>query len=384
MYSDLAPYYYRWYHQRPVLITPQRRDELRRVHAILLKCCHHLCAEWRRFLPLGERERAILQEQERHPLRLGTWRPDYIVSTDGALHLCEITSRFFAHGIFMSRFGRDWAQRFLEGFPAAVCDDSYPLLMSKMLSLAGGRPRMYVFKSSDKTSEIRLYRRFYEAHDIDFFLLEAEEAERRRGEWDLPECTLVSALNQRDIMSYSDGTLRAMMERGMLSDMRNIFLVHDKRFMQLWFDDAFTRECLTDEETAFLRSHAIPTFALEDRLQDALAHKDAWIIKPCRLGKSEGVHAGVMTSKAEWRRILRHPEGYVIQPFLAQRTYPTVWEGTPYDDYICGMMLCVDDEYFDSGFFRCSSLPVTNVGDDRKAAMIHSGSVELIPYCDVL
>ena len=48
------------------------------------------------------------------------------------------------------------------------------------------------------------------------------------------------------------------------------------------------------------------------------------------------------------------------------------------------MMLCVDDEYFDSGLFRFSSLPVTNIGDDRKAAPIHSASPDLIPYCDVL
>ncbi|MBR4809349.1 MAG: hypothetical protein IK031_03610 [Bacteroidales bacterium] len=384
MFSDLASYYYRWYHPRPVLITPQRRDELRRLHAILVKCCRHFAGDWSRWLPLGVRETAILQEQARHPLRLGTWRPDYLAATDGSLRLCEITSRFFGHGIFLSWFARAWAQDFLKGFPGAECSDRYPELMDKMLALAAGRPRMYVFKSSDRTSEIRLYRRFYEAHDIDFFLLEAEEVERRREEWDLPECTLISALNQKDIMAMGDDTLQAMMDRGIISDMRNVFLVHDKRFMQLWFDDAFTRECLTAEETAFLREHAIPTYALEDRLEDALAHKDDYIIKPCRLGKSEGVHAGVLTSKAEWRRLLRKPQGYIIQPFIPQRSFPTEWEGTPYRDYLCGMMLCVDDEYYDSGLFRFSSLPVTNVGDDRKAAMIHSASPELIPYCDVL
>ena len=384
MYSDLASYYYRWYHPRPVLITQQRCDELRRLHAILLKCCHHFVAGWERWLPLGGRETAILHEQERYPLRLGTWRSDYLAATDGSLRLCEITSRFFGHGVFLSWFAHDWAQDFLKAHPGAQWQDRYPALLDKMLELTAGRPRMCVLKSSDRTSEIRLYRRFYEAHGIDFSIFEAEQVERRRPEWDLPECTLISALNQRDIMAMEDGTLQAMMERGMISDMRNIFLVHDKRFMQLWFDDAFTGECLTAEETAFLRSHAIPTFALEDHLQEALDHKDDYIIKPCRLGKSEGVYAGPLTPKAKWRRILRKPQGYIIQPFIPQRTFPTVWEGEPYEDYLCGMMLCVDDEYFDSGLFRFSSLPVTNIGDDRKAAPIHSASPELIPYCDVL
>ena len=384
MFSDLASYYYHWYHPRPVLITPQRRDELRRLHAILVRCCHHFIGGWQRWLPLGERESAILAEQARYPLRLGTWRPDYLAATDGTLRLCEITSRFFGHGVFLSWFAHHWAQGFLEDFPDAVCDDRYPLLLDKMLSLTGGRPLMYVFKSSDRTSEIKLYKRFYEAHGVSVTVLEADEVCRRRPEWDRPDCTLISALNQKDIMAMDDGTLRAMLERGIISDMRNVFLVHDKRFMQLWFDDAFTGECLTADDTAFLRSHAIPTYPLADKLGEALAHKDDWIIKPCRLGKSEGVYAGVLTSEEEWRRVLREPQDYIIQPFIAQRTFPTVWEGTPFDDYLCGMMLCVDDEYFDSGLFRFSSLPVTNVGDDRKAAMIHSSSPGLIPYCDLL
>jgi hypothetical protein len=48
------------------------------------------------------------------------------------------------------------------------------------------------------------------------------------------------------------------------------------------------------------------------------------------------------------------------------------------------MMLCVDDRYFDSGMFRCSSLPVTNVGDNRKACSLHTDDPELLRYCDLL
>ena len=384
MYSDLATYYHRWYHSRPVLITPERRDELRRLHSVLLKCARHIPEVWGNYLPLGERERDILAEQSRYPLRLGTWRPDFLLQADGSLKICEITSRFFAHGIFMSWFSSDWTRRFMSSFPGESWDDSFPEMMSAMLALAGGRPRMSVFKSSDRTSEIRLYKRFYEAHGIDVQVLEAEEVKARRPEWDSPDCFLVSALNQRDIMSFDDGTLRAMMERGMVSDMRNVFLIHDKRFQKLWFDDSFTSGCLDAAETAFLRAHAIPTYDASEKVSEALADKDAFILKPCRLGKSEGVHAGPMTDPALWKELLRNPEGYIIQPFIPQAVFPTVWEGTPFNDYVCGMMLCVDDRYFDSGYFRCSSLPVTNVGDNRKAAAVFSSSEAIKPYCDVL
>ena len=74
----------------------------------------------------------------------------------------------------------------------------------------------------------------------------------------------------------------------------------------------------------------------------------------------------------------------MTQPFIKQKTFPTVWEGTPFDDYLCGMMLCVDDRFFDSGYFRCSSLPVTNIGDDRKACVIHTDDPFIISHCDLL
>ncbi len=394
MFDDLAPYYLRWYHDRPVGITSQRRDELRRLHGILYRCAEYFALNYRNFvpslLPLGEKELEILELQSRYPFRAGTWRPDYIVTRDGALKICEITSRFFAHGIFISVFAEYAAKRFMERFPDKERDTRYGELMDCMRALPGGRKQLYVLKSADRSSEIRLYKRFYEADGCSVELIEAPEVEARRAEWAREGAFVVSALNQRDLLAYETDTLRAMMDVGMISDFRNIFLIHDKRFMRLWFDDAFTGRFLDPDDTAFLRAHAIPTYDCSDPaasavLEDARADKDGYILKPCRLGKSEGVHAGVLERRSAWRRLWRRGvDGMILQPFLDQRTVPTEWEGKRFEDYFCGMMLCVDDRYFDSGLFRCSSLPVTNVGDDRKACPLHTDDPELLACCDIL
>ncbi len=384
MYADLAPYYHRWYHERPVLITPERAGELRRLHGVLLKCAHHFTRVWQRYLPLSEKERDILAEQARHPFRAGTWRPDYLICPDGSLRICEITSRFFAHGIFMSWFAHERSRLFMEEHPGLEWHDGFGAMMDRMLELTGGRKRIFVFKSADKTGEIRLYKRFYEAAGLPVTVLEAPEVENSADSWARPDCFLISALNQKDLLAMSDRTLTAMIEGGMCSDMRNIFLLHDKRFMELWFDDGFTSGCLDASQTAFLRAHAIPTFEASRKLADLRARPEEWILKPWRLGKSEGVRAGAFTSPGEWEALLDRPEGCVAQPFLPQKTFPCTWEGQELRDYMCGMMLCIDDDYFESGYFRCSSHPVTNVVDDRKAAALYSGAEELKQYCDLL
>ncbi|MBO4434446.1 MAG: hypothetical protein J5769_03215 [Bacteroidales bacterium] len=387
MIEGLIPYYLHWYHERPVGITSARRAELNRLHRILYACAEHFALHYKdyvdQFMPLGEKEMQILQMQEAYPFRAGTWRPDYIITEEGSLKICEITSRFFAHGIFMSWYAEKAADKFMARFPGKTRNSRYGEMMDYMLEILEGKRCIYVLKSADRTGEIRLYKEFYERHGCTVTVLEAPEVEPRRADWARPGVFLISALNQMDLLSFSMDTLRAMMDAGMYSDFRNIFLIHDKRFMRLWYEDAFTSAFLNPDDTAFLRAHAIGT-SLCENVPDAKSNKNAYIIKPYCLGKSEGVHAGVLTSQEEWEKLLEHPEGMIIQPFLKQRTYETVWEGIEYQDYMCGMMLCVNERYFGDGLFRASSLPVTNVGDDRKACFIDTDDPELLAHCDVL
>lgn len=386
MFSEYKDYYLRWYHSRPVAITTPRREELRRLHKVMYKCIEYMVGHYEdwvpKYMPLSPREMDILKEQSRYRFKAGTYRPDYILSEDGQLMICEISSRFFAHGIFMSWFGEQDIARMLEDFPEKEYHSQFWDMMDYMLEIVGGKKQIFVFKSADKTAEIKLYKKFYEDHGISCEVIEVGQIEDRMQDW-VHDAFLVSAMNQNDILSLSDKTLEAMMAGGLCSDLRNIFLIHDKRFMALWFDDNFTSQCLDEEETVFLRQHAIPTFLTLP--EDALDNKDKYIIKPQRLGKSEGIMPGFRTKEEEWRRRLaNNGEGMITQPFIKQKTFHTVWEGTPFEDYLCGMMTCVDDKYFESGYYRCSSFPLTNMFDDRKASPLYTDDKELLERCDIL
>ena len=121
-------------------------------------------------------------------------------------------------------------------------------------------------------------------------------------------------------------------------------------------------------------------------MSDAYLHKNAYILKHYCLGKSEKVYAGSLTPESEWKELFDSGsvKDMIMQPFLEQRTFHTNWEGTPFDDYACGMMLCVDDKFFDSGLFRASSCPVTNKVDDRKICAVATNYKELYAYGDIL
>lgn len=392
LHPELINYYLRWYHEKPIVILPHRQEELRRVQQLLYKCIVHMAAHYMEYvptyMPLSEKEMQILELQSKYPYRAGTYRPDYLISEDGEILLCEITARFFAHGIFMSYFAEHAADAFAKRNGRPCESGKLNDLLTYMLRITAGKDHIAILKSADKTSEIRLYQPFYEAYGKTVSVITAEDVERTDGAWE--NSFLISALNQKDLLSFSMDIIQKMIEAGMYNDFRTIFLIHDKRFLHLVFCDAFTRNVLTPEETVFLRAHVIPTYlsdgSAQQQWEDAYQNKDKYILKHYCLGKSEKVYAGVLTEDATWKALWESGaiKEMILQPFLAQKTFRTVWEGKAYADYICGLMLCVDDRYYGSGMFRASSLPVTNQGDDRKAAMLETADTALAAQGDLL
>ena len=392
LFADKTDYYHHWYHAKPMLITTERRNELRRVHSLLYKCIAYMAEHYRewvpRYMPLDDKVMEILERQSRYPFRAGAYRPDYLISNDGRLLLVEITSRFFGHGIWFTYPSVIKAEQFMAANPGISWENRYNELLTYMRDAIPAGSPIYVLKSSDRTSEIALYKKFYEYYGHEVTIYEAAEVEDNIAKWSR-NAVVFSALNQQDILSFKMETLQAMIDVRMINDFRTIFLAHDKRFLRLIFIDEFTRQCLTEEETKFLREHTIPTYTYSSHpkvWEDALKHKDEYILKPYDLGKSVGLYAGVMTDEETWKDSLIASEkgGFILQPFIKQRTYPCEWEGKLYDEYICGMMLCMDERYFDSGMIRTSSAPVTNKVDDRKMSAIHSDNENLKKICYVL
>lgn len=393
LYDHRLDYFYRWYHLKPLLVTGERREELRRMQQLLYKCIVYMADTWEEwvpaYMPLPEKVIEILRYQSRLPFRAGAYRPDYLVDENGNLLLVEITSRFFGHGLWQSYPSEAWAESFMQKHTDCEWENSYEERFQYLRSLVPDGQKVVALRSTDRTSEPSFYLPFYEHFGHQTYDLKAEEVEPQMELWS-KDAFVLSGLNQHDLLSYRMETLQAMADARMMNDFRTVFIIHDKRFMRMIFEDAFTQRCLTEEETVFLRQHTILTFCYEDnckdRWEDALAHKDDYILKPFDLGKSEGIYAGVMTDEDTWHSLFESDrlQHYILQPFIRQRTYPTVWEGTAYDDYICGMMLCIDDRYFDSGFVRTASVPVSNKVDLRVKPVIHSDSEELKAYCHIL
>ncbi len=388
LHADLIPYYRYWCHDEPMVVSYERERELRRAAGILGRASARYAECYSEFLdliPYDEKILEFLEFAEEYPYRAGTWRPDYLILKDGGFSFCEITSRFFGNGYFLSYFmeraGEDMAKS------AGITDrlSYFEEFLAYMAGMREGRDRLVVLKSADKSDSIKLYVPFYRALGMETDVIEAGEVESSLGL--LRGSMVVSALNQRDLLSFSMDTLKYLADLGMRNDFRTIFLLHDKRFFRLFFEDRFTGSFLDEEETVFLRKHAVRTYLYGDPEFDrAREMKDGYILKHHCLGKSEKVYAGSLTDEREWEDLFVSGDvrEMILQPFLEQRIFPTNWKGQQLDDYVAGTVLTVDDRYFGTGLFRSSTRPVINQGDMHKVAQLVTDQGDRLPGRHVL
>ena len=390
LHTELIPYYRSWAHDCPMVVTHARDQELREIQRVLYLCCEYYVHHYKDYLdliPYDDKILEILDYVSPMPFAGGTFRPDYLILADGTLRLCEITSRFFSNGYFLSFFMEHAGRKFAE--EAGITDrvSYFERFLAYMAAMAEGHEKLCVWKSADKSDSIRLYVPFYKALGLEAVILEAPDVEQHLDE--MQGSLIVSALNQKDLLSFQTDTLKRMADQGMRNDFRTIFLLHDKRFFRLFFEDSFTDRCLTADETAFLRSHAVETYLpgkSSEVWEDARQNKDQYILKHHCLGKSEKVYAGCLTDYESWEKLFLSgaADEMILQPFLKQRIFPTVWNGTELRDYVCGTILCVDDQYFGTGLFRTSTRPVINQADAHKVAPVVTDQMEKFPLYHLL
>ena len=388
LHAPLVPYYRSWTYREPMAVTTARDAELKEMNRVLCKACAYYAAHYRDHLdliPYVDRVLDILSYVEDRPFRMGTARPDYVIAEDGSLLICEITARFFGNGYFLSFFNEVAGQDMAENSRITDRRSRFEQMLSHFAGMLGGRKKVSVLTSADKSDSIGLYVPFYHALGAETVIIPAEEVETRLAETE--GSMIVSALNQFDLLKLSPGTLRYLADAGMANDFRSIFLLHDKRFFRLFYEPGFTDAALTPEETDFLKRHTVRTYlqgADKETFDRARTHRDEFILKHHCLGKSVGVYAGCLTGEDEWERLFA--EGQVnimiLQPFIRQRVFETSWkkgasgQTVPVRDYVSGTILSVDGEYYGTGLFRTSSRPVINQTDAHKISPVVTDQAE--------
>ncbi len=342
----------------------------------MYKCVMKLAHDYKDYadiMPFDEKNYQILElckDKEYFPR---SYRPDILLCEDGGFKTCELSSRFCYSGYLLSSFSLYSAILMCEKYGIDDQPDRYSPIFDGLMEILGDNKRVAVPKSDDRPEALKLYKPFFEKLGIEVEIIPFETLHDNMDK--LENCLVINEINQKDLHSMDIEDIKKLVESDYVQDLRSALLPHDKRFLALLFDDRFTGDILSAEETSFLREHTVKTYVYNkspEIWEDARHNKDGYILKHARLGKSERVYAGCTVTEEKWQEIFdtESLEDMILQPFEKQRRFKTHWEGKDYLEYAVGTILLFDDKYFGPGIVRGSTFEVTNQGDDRKYVQI--------------
>ena len=144
------------------------------------------------------------------------------------------------------------------------------------------------------------------------------------------------------------------------------------------------KNALEPGEIGLLQKYILPTYQYgdgADAWEDALRHKDGYILKHHGRGRSEEVYAGCLIGEPQWQALFKPAKlkDMILQPFVQQKRFQGYTDGEWRDDFVTGILLCFNQEFFGPGLYRTSSQPVTNWGTFRKMAQLVAEVDERVP-----
>lgn len=366
-----------WFYKTPFLISKDRIVELTRLQKLLYSTISFFVQNYRKFdtlLPLSERANTILEITSQYPYRVGSYRPDYVISQENEILVCEIGTRFPLDGFFNGCITEIIASKLVRGTGIDFIPEMYRRFFAHLFDFFGEINTVIVLKSyTDRPMDFKIYSQVFEKSGIPVRLIRPDELENNIG--CLANAVVIDEINQMDLERLDLKLIEKIAASNSINNLQTKFLIHDKRFLSVVANPDFLSHFLNDQDIEFLIRHIIPTYKPDQRIdlwEQARQNKNNWLIKPYLLGKSEGLLAGLVTEEEKWERAFQSQETskMVLQPFIRQKQYVGELGGRMYMDYVVGSMLCIDNEFLGPGRFRASSFPITNLGDDRKVAAL--------------
>lgn len=365
---------YPYYYDEPCAIGPESQAKFKRIQSLLYKSFRYFLPRYRQFehiISYSDKSKFIVDHYDLEAVRIGFYRPDFVVNTSGGVQICELGARYYeaywGHGIpeyIMEKRCR--CKNDVGG--KRVTEE----VMAKAQAWWGSLDRLTILKGRDREGDIRFYRPFFEKIGVELVYIYPDSLAENLHR--LQEGPVLNSFSQMELEALSPKEVEAIVASNCLNPLSTVMLLHDKRFLAVLWDDHFRQEALTAEESAFLKKFLIPTYTRKqcpEVWDEARRNKDGFILKPQLLGKSEGIVPGPLVDDETWAGAFEDKaiQDMVLQPWIDQKIFNGTIDGKQFHDYSTGMMLCLEDDFHGLGQFRMTSAPVANfIKDDRKMA----------------
>ncbi|CAF1075988.1 unnamed protein product, partial [Brachionus calyciflorus] len=210
---------------------------------------------------------------------IGAYRPDFLHSDkDNSIRICEINARFPTNGYLITNFGNNFYQN----------KSSNSILNCFKNEFDNSKP-IGILKNREKGYDINILKEFF--NNVHYINPKDLYFDTKLSFKNVNFDQFILELHQDEILSLSDQILFYMIKScKLLNDLRTIFLIHDKRFLNILSRDDILFDYLSLDNIKIIREHRLRTY-LTSQLKwdinlkrDILENRKNWLIKPALLG----------------------------------------------------------------------------------------------------
>ncbi|WGH76197.1 hypothetical protein P8625_03250 [Tenacibaculum tangerinum] len=354
-----------------VVVSKAQFKELKKLNKLLNYALQQIVANYfkdariREIYNLDTQLEAILKEVASLPYKIGMYRPDIILDTEGQTKICEVGCRYPINGWMLSYYLNKVMEK--TQVLAEANKQPFKALLEFIPTLAKEFNKEHpIFYLHHKEKGTEAYLLFKELEKLGYIIQNSfpEELELKDNEvvvGEHPAKQFVIEMDREELKNIPLELLKKITQcKTCINDIRSIILVHDKQVLSVLYNEELMLSYMSAEEYSFLRKYLIPSYTLHSKeIRNSLKNtKKNWILKRTSGGRGIDMYVKNECAPTTWNSLLENDwKNYMVQEYIAQKEIQLEEEVIN----VVGMLLNYNDTLLGLGIYRGSEKSIINV-----------------------
>jgi hypothetical protein len=361
--------------RRPMILPSSHLEDYGKLSILLNKILRAIVLNYfkderiRNIYQLDNELEDILRLAEGMPYNVGMYRPDFVIDTDGQHKICEIGCRYPINGWMLSYYLnliiKQLAPSVNPSWKHIPEQGTFISAILKDLDL--DKPLFYISRPKEGIGTDDLFKMMKE-QGLDVMEISVDQLQWKNENLMVGQhvaTQFIVEMDREELKDLNPKILKGLIEADIcINDVRSLILVHDKRVLNVLYNEEIICDYISKEAYNFLRSFLIPSYTLDTapKREELIDSTSNWILKKNSGGK--GIDAYVKNScKPEvWAGLINNRwQSYMAQKYIEQEVFEIEHNGKKQQINIVGLLLFYNDQSFGPGIFRGSSENIVNL-----------------------
>ena len=311
----------------------------------------------------------ILRLAEGLPYHVGMYRPDFVIDNDGQHKICEIGCRYPINGWMLSYYlnlaVKELAQSVNSSWKYIPEQSTFVYAILKDLDL--DKTLFYISKPKEGIGTNDFFNLMKE-QGLDVMEISVNELKFKNQKLMVGQqvaTQFVIEMDREELKHLNPQILKGLIEADIcINDVRSLILVHDKRVLNVLYNEEIICDYISKESYDFLKSFLIPSYTLDtaQKREELITSTSNWILKKNSGGKGIDAYVKNDCTPEVWESVIHnHWQSYMAQKYIEQEVFEIECNGEKQQINIVGLLLYYNEQSFGPGIFRGSSESIVNL-----------------------